>query len=75
MMSLQDRIKKNYEQVRHPVVQKELRGLQEALADIEATRLKVARAAYNLERSFVENVKEISGTGWTAEEARERYGL
>lgn len=30
---------------------------------------------YNFERSFVENVKEISGTGWTAKEAKERYGL
>lgn len=30
---------------------------------------------YNFERSFVENVKEIYGTGWTAEEAKERYGL
>ena len=52
-----------------------IEALKEALAELEATRLKIAKSAYNLERSFVENVKEISGTGWTAEEARERYEL
>lgn len=32
-------------------------------------------AAYNFERSFVDNVKEISGKGRTAEEARKFWGI
>lgn len=49
--------------------------LDKLLNNMQALTRKIATAAYNLERSFVDNVKEISGTGWTQEEAKERYGL
>ena len=49
--------------------------LEKTTQELNSLSIKAAKAAYNLERSFVDNVKEISGKGWTAQEARERYGL
>jgi hypothetical protein len=49
--------------------------LADAVKALQKIAHKMAVAAYEFERSFVENVKEISGTGWTAEEAKKRYGL
>ena len=48
---------------------------QEAAEALRDTIRKASVAAYNFERSFVENVKEISGKGRTAEEARKFWGL
>jgi len=60
---------KNYD------LEEALLELTNSVADLKPLMRKVAIYQYNYERSFVENVKEISGNGWTAEEARERYGL
>lgn len=43
--------------------------------DLQKLIKKAGVAAYNLERSFVDNVKEISGKGRTAEEARKFWGI
>lgn len=44
-------------------------------SDLQKLIKKAGIAAYNLERSFVDNVKEISGKGRTAEEARKFWGI
>ena len=43
--------------------------------ELEALTYKARVTGYNLERSFAENCKEISGTGLTAEEAKKKWGL
>lgn len=48
---------------------------QQALQELEATMHKVSVYGYNMERSFTDNCKEISGKGLTAEEARIKWGL
>lgn len=49
--------------------------LRRLIEDAEVLSKKARLVAYNYERSFVGNVKEISGNGLTAEEAREKWGL
>lgn len=56
-------------------LEKELAEARKLTIELEELSHKAGVYAYNLERSFVENVKEISGTGWTAEGAKDRYGL
>jgi len=53
----------------------ELTELKKNEMALKSTIRKAGVMAYNLERSFVENVKEISGTGLTAKEARQKWGL
>ena len=49
--------------------------LMQIMDNLNELSRRASVAAYNLERSFVENVKEISGKGLTAEEARKKWGL
>ena len=48
---------------------------QQVLQELEASMHKVSVYGYNLERSFADNCKEISGKGLTAEESRIKWGL
>ena len=49
--------------------------VKQVTRELEALVYKAGVAGYNLERSFAENCKEISGTGLTAEEAKKKWGL
>lgn len=53
-------------------IEAEMMQIIDALSQLSK---RVAIVAYNYERSFVKNVKEISGEGLTAEEARKKWGL
>lgn len=49
--------------------------VKQVTRELEALVYKAGVAGYNLERSFTDNCKEISGKGSTAQEARKRWGL
>jgi len=49
--------------------------LMQIMDNLNELSRRASIEAYNFERSFVENVKEVSGKGLTAEEARKKWGL
>lgn len=53
----------------------EAEELSQIITDLRGLIEKAGIAAYNFERSFVDNVKEVSGKGRTAEEARKFWGI
>lgn len=48
---------------------------QQVLQELKEYMHKVSVYGYNLERSFTDNCKEISGKGLSAKEARIKWGL
>ena len=49
--------------------------LMQTMDNLNGLFRRAAIIVYNFERSFVINVKEVSGKGLTAEEARKKWGL